>query len=385
MRKVTGSPQDAPSINKTQKTCRETRDGAVLYGRPQPRHSTFRRRRRVFAATRGLTPSSGPTRRATSHDPHAPSPLISKKRLRRTFRAGRFPPAHPTTRGAARAFPLVSKRRTWHARGSIRYLSSHSPTKTLRPQKSLCTYVSRYNLRSGMSRGSAAAESPLLLMSLLAFPSGVPSSQARHSRRGNTPKEALIPLSEALLFSGALRLTRDGSSYGMSLHRCGSSAASPFGRFRKPFITIPRHIHAHPAFKHRTIECRNALPTRYEASAFPSRWRKAADGLRPPRTPRPEDTRVPRALNTPVSTDRCYGVTALRSERHCTGAPRLLQDRMRSSSPTQPPRNSPKRYDPKPSTGSRPERLRSRFLLPAFFFPARHVPFLASELRVPTL
>lgn len=106
-------------------------------------------------------------------------------------------PAHPTTRGAARAFPLVSKRRTWHARCSTRYLSSRSPMKTLRPQKRLRAYVSRYTLRSGMSRGAAAAKFPLRLMSLLAFPSGVPSSQARHSRRGNTPKEALIPLFEA--------------------------------------------------------------------------------------------------------------------------------------------------------------------------------------------
>lgn len=39
---------------------------------------------------------------------------------------------------------------------------------------------------------------------------------------------------------------------------------------------------------------------------------------------------------------------------------------MRSSSLTQAPQNSPKRYNPKPSTGSRHERLRSRFFLPAF-------------------
>lgn len=219
-----------------------------------------------------------------------------------------------------------------------------------------------------MSRGSAAAEFPLLLMSLLAFPSGVPSSQARHSRRGNTPKEALIPLSEALLFSGALRLTRDGSSYGMSLHRCGSSAASPFGRFRKPFITIPRHIHAHPAFKHRTIECRNALPTRYgglglSVSLAEGRRRAAptthaASGGQPS-SARSEHT----GLNGPLL--RGYSV-AFRAPLH--RAPRLLQDRMRSSSLTRTPRNFPESYNPKPSTGSRPERLRSRFLLPTFSF-----------------
>lgn len=147
------------------------------------------------------------------HDPRTPSPKNSKKRLRRTFRAGRFP---HTQRPGARPEPSPWFRNvapgTPGAPQDI-FLPT-VPQKHSDPKKRLRAYVSRYTLRSGMSRGAAAAKSPLLLMSLLAFPSSVPSSQARHSRHGNTPKEALIPLFEALLFSDALRLTRDGSSYG---------------------------------------------------------------------------------------------------------------------------------------------------------------------------
>lgn len=77
----------------------------------------------------------------------------------------------------------------------------------------------------------------------------------------------------------------------------------------------------------------------------------------PPSSARSERT----GLNGPLL--RGYSV-AFRAP--LAGAPRLFQDRMRSSSLTQAPRNSPKRYNPKPSTGSRHERLRSRFFLPAF-------------------